>query len=71
MGTKAQYWQHSLILYVTPPGGEDINNVLSWLKTDLDAIANSCKALDQIINIASCHSKRFNFWNYYCLYIYL
>ena len=61
MGTKVQYCQHSLISYINPLCGGDVNTVLSWLKTNLGAIARALKALDQILNIASCHTKRFNF----------
>lgn len=60
-GAQVQYCWHSLISHTNLQGDGDVNTVLSWLKTNLGAIANAFKALDQILNTASCHTARVNF----------
>ena len=60
-GAQVQYCRRSLIPRTNPQGDGDVDTVLPWLKTNLRAIANACKALDQILNTASCHTERVNF----------
>ena len=60
-GAQLQHCRRSLISCTNPQGDGDVNTVLPWLKTNLRAIANAFKALDQILNTASCHTERVNF----------